>query len=210
MAIISNETVILDSVVVGLYEVNCYFVFIKESRNLYIIDAGNDAELILAKAKEFDYEKVFLIQTHTHADHISALGAVKEELQPEAFFMHANEYELYKSPTNCLPPHLPLATNLPEPTFDIPSDEFKVLETPGHTKGGICFYFESFDAVFTGDTLFCGSIGRTDLPGGNQRTLEASIKNVLYKLPEDVVVFAGHGPTSTIGNEKQFNPYVRG
>jgi len=208
MALTENEVAIVDVQCVGMLDVNCYFVYIKASKNLYIIDCGSDAQLIIRKAKAFDAENTYLLQTHCHVDHISALGTVKEKLNAKKLYIHPDEVGLYLSPDNHLMPYLPAAKNLPEPDVGYAPEEVEVIHTPGHTLGGVCLYFKQIPALFTGDTLFQQSVGRTDLPGGDHPTLLKSIKEKLMTLPENLVAFPGHGPSTTIGAEKKHNPYL--
>lgn len=208
MAIVDNDQAIVDLQCVGLLDMNCYFVYLKESKNLYIIDSGSDAKLIIKKAQSFDTANIYLVQTHCHVDHISALAEVKRELNTQKLYIHPNDLGLYNSPDNHLMPYVPAAKELPEPDSDYTPTECDVIETPGHSQGGVCFYFKQIPALFSGDTLFQQSIGRTDLKGGDHPTLIKSIKEKLMTLPEDLVVYPGHGPTTTIGQEKTHNPYL--
>ncbi len=115
---------------------------------------------------------------------------------------------MYKSPENHILPYLPPVADLPKTTavWDVPG--VKLLLTPGHSKGGSCFYFADEKFVISGDTLFAGSVGRTDLPGGSFAELEKSIRKELLTLPADTVVYPGHGPRTTVGEEKRSNPYL--
>ena len=194
--------------VVGMLDVNCYLVPVKESRRLYIIDPGGDAQTVIAAAKKFDYDEAVILLTHAHVDHISAVGEVADALAVSKVYVHKNDDALYKSPNNHLQPYIPAAKNLPEVTDSIPGNDFEVIETPGHTQGGVCFYFKQIPAVFVGDTIFNNSVGRSDLPGGNHDQLISSIKNKLMTLPDDLKLYPGHGQPTTVGSEKKLNPYL--
>ena len=152
----------------------------------------------------------YVLLTHAHVDHISGAGELAEKLKVKAIYVPPDDVPLYQSRENALLPFLPPAKNLP-PVAPWPPvyDDFTILSTPGHTRGGVCYYFSSLNAIFTGDTLFSGSIGRTDLPGGNFDDIMKSIREKLLVLPDKLRVFPGHGEQTTIGIEKTFNPYLK-
>lgn len=191
---------------VGLLEVNCYLV--PAGQTLYIIDPGADTEAIANRAQEFNCLNRVILLTHAHIDHISAVGPVARSLNIKTVYLHRSDLELYFSPANALPPWLPPASDLPPPDTDFTSDDFEIIETPGHTPGGVCFYFKQFPALFAGDTLFSGSVGRTDLPGGNHQQLIDSIHRELLVLPDDLNIYPGHGRPTCIKNEKMANPFL--
>lgn len=194
---------------VGMLGTNCYVAFSEETRTLYIIDPGGDGDDILGAAAKFRPEKTLVLLTHAHVDHISALGEVTAALKPRTVYLADGDAPLYRSPANAIPPFLPAARNLPATAAATDGDaEFTVLATPGHTPGGAAFYFPAAGVVFVGDSLFAGSVGRTDLPGGSWAQLEASIRQRLFTLPPDTVVYPGHGPATTIGREQSSNPYL--
>ena len=193
---------------VGALAVNCYVIFEESSGLLLIIDPGDDADLIISAAENFPYKRVCILLTHAHVDHIGAVPEVKKALNAEFVYLASGDEELYKSPENHILPYLPPVADLPKTTavWDVPG--VKLLLTPGHSKGGSCFYFAEEKFVISGDTLFAGSVGRTDLPGGSFAELEKSIRKELLTLPDDTVVYPGHGPRTTIGEEKRSNPYL--
>ncbi len=191
---------------VGLLEGNCYLVPVGET--LYIIDPGADAEIIVRRAREFECRERVILLTHAHVDHIGAVGAVARALNIKTVYLHRKDVDLYFSPANALPPWLPAAENLPQPDSTFASPDFEILETPGHTPGGVCFYFKQYPVLFAGDTLFAGSIGRTDLPGGDHQQLIESIRGKLLGLPDSLDVYPGHGRSTTVGHEKIANPYL--
>ena len=197
------------TVVVGAFEVNCYLVPSPDKKTLYIIDPGGDAQDIIAAASAFSCQKAVILLTHCHADHIGAVGEVAKILNITELYIDPADSAMYASPANCFPPYLPAAENLLTPSEWPPqTPDFEILHTPGHTPGGVCYYFREYNALFTGDTLFRASVGRTDFPGGDTATLMESISGRLMTLPDSLEIYPGHGYPSTIGFEKQNNPYL--
>lgn len=197
------------TVVVGAFEVNCYLVPSPDKKTLYIIDPGGDAQDIIATASAFSCQKAVILLTHCHADHIGAVGEVAKKLNITELYIDPADSAMYASPANCFPPYLPAAENLLTPSEWPPqTPDFEILHTPGHTPGGVCYYFREYNALFTGDTLFRASVGRTDFPGGDTATLMESISGRLMTLPDSLEIYPGHGYPSTIGFEKQNNPYL--
>ena len=196
---------------VGLLDVNCYLVYPRQDGILYIIDPGGSPEKILKHAENFHASGVQVMLTHAHVDHISGLGKLNRELGFGKVYLHPDDKMLYSSPMNALLPVMPKAQDLPETAWPPPDNgDFKVIETPGHTFGCVCYYFPELNGVFTGDTLFAGSVGRTDLPGsGEHEDLIASIRERLFPLPDSTRVFPGHGEETTIRMEKKFNQFLK-
>jgi len=202
----------ISSLAVGPIDENCYLVHLETPRRLYVIDPGADAARIVEAARrlpEFDEARILL--THAHVDHIGAAGEVARILKASRVMLDPADLALYRSPFNAIPPVLPAARDLPETADFAPDGDFAVLRVPGHTPGGCAFLFEDGGDrfLFCGDTLFAGSVGRTDLPGGDWETLMESIRRELFPLPPETRVFPGHGGATTIGNEKTQNPYLR-
>jgi len=195
---------------VGTLEANCFLVAPEGSGVLYVIDPGSDADEIVAAVRRLGRAETAVLLTHGHVDHISAAGDVVKALKPKGVFLHPGDAKLYSSPNNHLLPYVPAAQGLPPVSWPPPPGDFEWLHTPGHTKGGVCYHFPALNAIFSGDTIFRGSIGRTDFPGGDHPELIASIKNVLFKFPDATELFPGHGPSTSVGVEKAMNPYVGG
>jgi len=198
----------LDIVVVGVLSVNCYIVWHSETKDAYIVDPGSDADLIAQHVAELGVTPRALLLTHGHVDHIMAVPELAQKWDIPVW-IHAEDIPLYSSPDNALLPWIPAVENLPAPVAEIPmlpGFEFNLLHTPGHTKGGVCFYFPKEKLVITGDTLFKGTHGRTDFPGGSQKQIMLSIKNILFKLPDDTRIYPGHHGNSSIAEEKN-NPF---
>jgi len=197
---------------VGPIDENCYLVYAERTRRLYVIDPGADAGRIVEAAGNFPkFDEARILLTHAHVDHIGAVGEVARKLGVSRVMLDPADGEIYRSPYNEIPPILPAARNLPETEDFAPDGDFTVLRVPGHTPGGCALFFEEDGGrvLFCGDTLFAGSVGRTDLPGGDWDTLMESIRRELLPLPPKTRVFPGHGGSTTIGEEKESNPYLR-
>ncbi len=193
---------------VGMIETNCYLVQPEDGNKLYIIDPGSEPDNIVKTAAKLNFDEAVILLTHAHVDHIGGIRGVMDALKVKTVYLHPADLGLYNSPDNHLMPFVPLSKNLPVPASTMPETDFTILETPGHTPGGVCFYFKQLQALFAGDTLFSSSIGRTDLPGGNMNSILNSIRSRLLVLPDSTKVYSGHGPATTIGSEKLNNPYL--
>lgn len=199
----------IETVPVGLIETNCYLVLDENSRTLYVIDPGGDAGRICDAAKKFEFSKCIMLLTHYHIDHVAAAGAVARELNAETVFLRKEDHLYYFSPENHLLPYVPPAEDLPQVTDVLPEPCcFTLLALPGHTVGGAGFYCAAEKVLFAGDTIFSGSIGRTDFPGGDYDTLINSIRREILSLPDDIKIYPGHGGSTTVGAERVSNPYL--
>ena len=202
----------IETVVVGILGANCYLVSDESSKNTFIIDPGGDAQLIAAKIKELSLVPAGIIITHGHYDHIEAIAELKK-LYGIPVYIHKDDREFLTAPALNGSAFFgenrtfPAAEVLVEDNSIIKGGplEFKVIHTPGHTPGGICLL--TGDIAFTGDTLFKGSVGRWDLPGGSEERLMISLAK-LSKLPPEVTIYPGHGETSSIERELKTNPYL--
>lgn len=200
---------------VSLFVTNCYLVMNEESREGFLIDPGGHEERIFATLAEKEVKLVAIYLTHGHLDHMMAAERLREEYGVPVY-CHAAELAVLADPvqnlTNRFLRH-PYVLTGAEPLSD--GAEFvtagirvRLISTPGHTQGGCCYYLPEEGILFSGDTLFYRSIGNTEFPGGSMAVLASSIREKLYVLPEETVVYAGHGEETDIGSEKRENPYV--
>jgi len=204
---------LLHKLAVGPLQVNCFVVGCPQTRQAAVIDPGEDAERILQVVARENLEVCCIINTHGHFDHIGANHALVKATGAE-LMVHRDDAPLFAAASE----HAELfgLTTTPSPEaqrlldegdeIDVGELRFRVLHVPGHSPGGICLHCQ--DHLFVGDVLFAGSVGRTDLPGGNHQQLIAGIRSKLLPLPDQTVVHTGHGPDTTIGQEKRHNPFV--
>lgn len=199
---------------VGPIMANCFIVGCEETKEAVVIDPGDDADRILMTLAKDSLSVKYLIDTHGHFDHVGANRRMKE-VTGAILAMHPDDVPMLSQLSRSAASFGLAAENSPEPdlllndgdTVTFGNITLKVIHTPGHSRGGICLYTSGH--LFAGDTLFAGSIGRTDLPGGDYDTLISSIKQKLLALPDDTIVYTGHGPETTIANEKRMNPFLR-
>ena len=198
----------IETLPVGMLETNCYLVLDEDKQICYIIDPGEDADRILAAVSGWAFERAVILLTHFHIDHVAAAGKVAAALNAGCVFLRREDHPYYYSPENHLLPYVPPAEDLPEVT-DVLPDEccFTVLALPGHTEGGCGFYCAAEKVLFAGDTIFAGSIGRTDFPGGDYQALINSVRKEIFSLPDDVKIYPGHGPATSVGSERTTTPY---
>ena len=198
----------------GMFSTNCYIIADADSRDALIIDPGEEADTLIEAVRSDDINVLGIVNTHGHADHIAANGAVKGEFRCPIIVHTLDSKYLLDSDLNLsafIGSHAPLsppADKLVDDGDEIAIGDlaFKVIHTPGHTPGGICLYMDGI--LFSGDTLFAGSIGRADFPGGSHQQLVESIQSKLMILPNDTIVYPGHGPRTTIGSERLGNPFL--
>lgn len=207
----------IKSLTLGPFATNAYLVGDSQSGNAILIDPVDDAPAILAAAREEDWTIKLMIATHAHLDHVLASAAIKQELDLP-FYIHEDcetlldeipmqgiFFGLGDLPAAARPDRL--LTSEPE-SIRLDSIHLQTLYTPGHAPGHLSFYLAEHKVLFSGDTLFAGSIGRTDLPGGDHALLMRSIVDKLMVLDDDVQVLPGHMGITTIGRERQTNPFV--
>ncbi|MGN0833206.1 MAG: MBL fold metallo-hydrolase [Kiritimatiellia bacterium] len=194
---------------VGGFEVNCSIL--SEDGKAWIVDPGQDAQRILDTLSKRGLEPAAVLLTHAHFDHLGAIPELRQAFPDLPVYVHADDVRVISHPMNQYPPEYPPVGEL---NGLLDARELRgvrgleIIETPGHTPGGVCYYFAAEKLLLSGDTLFAGSVGRTDLPGGDWATLTASLVR-LAALPDDTLVIPGHGPHTTIGAEKRDNPFLR-
>ncbi|MBP7274618.1 MAG: MBL fold metallo-hydrolase [Kiritimatiellae bacterium] len=198
---------------VGPFEVNCYLACQPDGAAL-LFDPGADADAILAWIKQKHARVEAILLTHGHMDHLSALADVSRAL-PVPVYGHPADERWAFGPNNQLPPHYDIPVRPESSWVDVSESvpihaagwDLRVIETPGHTPGGVCYYFPTEAVLISGDTLFRNNVGRTDLPGASSRSLAQSLKK-LARLPHAVHVYPGHGEPTTIGDEIEHNYFM--
>ncbi|WP_456431044.1 MBL fold metallo-hydrolase [Thermosulfuriphilus sp.] len=208
---------IIHGLTLGPFEVRCYIVACKETKEALVIDPAAAPELIHSRLLEEGLNLRYIVNTHGHADHTAANSPLKR-LTGALIAMHEDDDDFFRRPENYrlfeawgFGPNEPADIRLKEgDRLIVGTVELRVIHTPGHSPGSICLYGRG--VLFTGDTLFVGAVGRTDLPGGNFETLLRSIKEKILPLPAETVIHPGHdygeAPTSTLAREKKTNPYI--
>jgi hydroxyacylglutathione hydrolase len=203
----------IETLAVGPLQVNCFIVACEKTRETLVVDPGDEAERILQRLQENDLQLKIVVNTHGHFDHIGGNRRLVEASGAE-LLIHQADLPVLRRAREHAAIYGMSVTPSPEPTrllaggetIEVGEMSLQVLHTPGHSPGGICLLGEGH--LFVGDTLFAGSVGRTDLPGGDHDTLIDGIRRQLLILPEATVVHPGHGPDTTIGREKRINPYL--
>lgn len=206
---------IIEPLVVGPLQTNCYIVGEQASGQGIVIDPGGDAAMILDAVRRLKLEIKLVVNTHGHFDHIMANKEVVEgtaaplAIHPDDAAMLTNPLRSFSFFAGSFRPGPAASVSLTEgSTIEIGSVELQVLHTPGHSPGSITLWCPQQKVIFSGDVLFYLGIGRTDFPGGSLRVLMQSIREKLFTLPDDTVVYSGHGPQTTIGFERKHNPFL--
>jgi glyoxylase-like metal-dependent hydrolase (beta-lactamase superfamily II) len=192
--------------------VNCYILGCEQTRQAAVIDPGDEINTIVSKIKQNNLSLKYILLTHGHVDHVAQLARLKETI-PAEVLMHADDRFLFETISMQA-----MMFGLPDPGNPKPDRfvndgekvkmgelEIGVLHTPGHSPGSVTYKVE--DNLFVGDLIFSGSIGRTDLPGGNYETLINSVQTKIFTLQDETKIHPGHGPMTTVGQEKRFNPF---
>ena len=208
-----NE-IMIKTCVLGIVMTNCYIVHKDKSKEAVVIDPGAEVEKILNYLRENDLECNGILLTHGHFDHIMAAGELAKQTGA-TIYAHEAELELLQDPNKNCSTHIRAEYRLrpdvlmkDDDILTIAGFEIKVIHTPGHTIGGVCYYFHGYGVMMSGDTLFSEDIGRTDLPTGNGQTLIDSILDKLMVFEDNVKVYPGHGEPTFIGHERENNIYL--
>ena len=204
----------LQKCILGPVYTNCYFLKNKATDELVIIDPADCPEKIEQKVSQMNGKPVAVLLTHGHFDHIMAAQAVKKKYNILIYACRQEE-EMLREPSVNMTAHYGRDCSITPDRFLDDLDVFEVagfsiqmIHTPGHTKGSCCYYLKDEDVLFSGDTVFCGSVGRTDFPGGSMAQIVRSLHKLVDSLPEETEVFPGHDASTTIGYEKRYNPFV--
>jgi hydroxyacylglutathione hydrolase len=205
------------AVVVGPFQVNCYLLYDEELRDAVIIDPGADEHTVFDEIEQLEITPRAVLLTHGHGDHIAAVEAVKAEYGIPVY-VGAGEEALLADPSANISAFFDKPIVAPKPDGLLVDEQvikfgsvvLTVLATPGHTSAGVCYLEETQGLLFCGDTLFAGSIGRTDLPGASHTRLLESIQRKILSLPDSVICLPGHGPRTTVGAERASNPFLVG
>lgn len=211
-----NEVAQVRGFVLGPWETNCYVVTARETDACWIVDAGFDPGPMIdhIKAQRLKPERILL--THAHVDHIAGVREILKALGDVPIWNHEAERAFLNDPTLNLSAFVEMSITTPDPSgaledgqeLSLGDTQWRVLHTPGHSPGGIVLYHEAGELAIVGDTLFAGSIGRSDFPTSNQSALFDSIRTKILTLPDDTTVYPGHGESTTVGRERVSNPFV--
>jgi glyoxylase-like metal-dependent hydrolase (beta-lactamase superfamily II) len=208
----------IDRLILGAYQTNCYILReSKAAKDCLIIDTGLEAGELVDFLQRHNLNPVAVVLTHGHADHVTGLVALRGRFPHIKVYIHKLDAEMLTGEKDNLSAMAGVLFSSEPADFSLEEGDvieqanikLDVLHTPGHTPGGICLYSKDEGIVFVGDTLFADSVGRTDMPGGSATQLIKSIKQKLCILPDETVVYPGHGPQTTISQEKENNPFLQ-
>ena len=205
-----GEKMIVKMIALGMYQTNAYLAYDEKSKKGFLVDPGTYSETLMdiIESEKIDIE--YIVLTHGHLDHIGGVEKFTEKLGNPKLVAGKKEAEMLKDPRLNMTNDISLEADIwvkEGDTLQCGNMTFEFYETPGHTKGGIIFLID--DVLFAGDTIFCESIGRTDLEGGSFEEIAESIKTKIYTLPDETQILPGHMGTTTVGHEKKHNPFVR-
>lgn len=208
------KNVVIQQCVLGMVRTNCYFLMNKESKELLIVDPADSVDTILQMIQRMEGKPVGILLTHGHHDHILAANSLKEKYGVK-IYAHEKEKDLLGNPQWNLSGGYGMDCSVFPDVLLKDNEEIllagfpvKIFHTPGHTAGSCCYYFSEEDILISGDTLFCESVGRTDLYTGNTSEIIESLHRLLEELPDETDVLPGHDATTTIQHEKRYNPFV--
>ena len=205
----------IEKFVTGIISTNCYIVTNEETKETVIVDPANLSKAMIGYIEEEELVIKAILLTHAHFDHIMGIDKVIDRYGEMPVYVEESDLELLHTPS--MNESTVYTNGYSYPGGDVIHDgdvlhligeDFRVIHTPGHTKGSCCYYIKDEGVLFSGDTLFCGSVGRTDFPGGSSAEIVRSLHKLVDTLPEDTEVFPGHDASTTIGYEKRYNPFV--
>ena len=209
----------LRTLILGAVETNCYILINKEDNEAIVFDPADSPDRIYEELERFEAKCVAICLTHGHFDHILAAGDLAKKTGSKIYASRREEKVLGSATLNCSASMMLRGRSAVTVSADVWLEDNQKIElagfgveclsTPGHTEGSCCYYIKEMSLLFSGDTLFEGSVGRTDLPTGSMGTLIRSIEDKLLRLPDDTKVFSGHGGPTSIGDEKKYNPFLR-
>jgi len=208
----------IECLILGVYQTNCYILRQTEAdRDCLIIDTGLEAHELIDFLGRYKLNPVAVVLTHGHADHITGVAALRETYPDIKVYIHKLDAKMLTAAKDNLSTMADVPFSTEQADFSLDKGDIieqaavklKVLHTPGHTPGGISLYSKADGIIFVGDTIFAGSVGRTDMPGGSTMQLIKSIKEKLCILPDETVIYPGHGPITTMAQEKANNPFLK-
>ena len=199
---------------VGPIQTNCYFMINQETKQGVVVDPGDDAQMLYRQIKALDFVPEAILLTHGHFDHVTGTQELRELTGAKVYIHETERLTVEETITHMFPQMGNSGKKVPvdewmagEPVLEIAGFRIHVYMTPGHTRGGVCYYFPAEGVLFSGDTLFASSIGRTDFAGGSYSALIWSVEEKLFVLPDETKVYPGHEGFTTIGHEKRYNPF---
>lgn len=212
-----TEDIKLTAFALGDFQTNCFVLEDLEDGDCWLIDAGDRPGEMLEYVQQQELVPTKLVLTHAHADHIAGVAAVRELFPELSIYLHPSEHDWMTDTGLNLSANWGYPVVMPEATHELEHGStlklgprvITVRHTPGHSPGGVVLYCAEAQMAVVGDTLFAGSVGRTDFPTSDEPALYQSVREQLFTLPDETVIFPGHGPASTIGREKATNPFFR-